>query len=125
MELEKIIIELMDRVIKLEEKVRNLEDSVNNDESDKQYMSSPKYRHLTDYLINSGKQEIRMTFSQVEDILGFKLAPSARNHRPSWSNTDSLSLPKSWLSAGYKTFDVDMDKEIVHFVKVANLNYKI
>ena len=41
-----------------------------------------KYQPLADYLSKLGGNDVTLSFSQIEEILGFKLSPSARKHRP-------------------------------------------
>lgn len=69
----------------------------------------PKYAPLTGYLSSSGMDYIPMTFAEVEEVIGDKLPRSAFEYRPWWSNNPSNHVnADSWLSAGYKTSDVDM-----------------
>ena len=110
---EKLILELYERVAILESKVEALEKQ--NQANDGISEIKGKYRLLSDYLVGSGKNEIVLTFSQIEEILEEKLPPSARQHRANWSNTQTIALPKSWYNVGYRTVDVDMQKEIVKF----------
>ena len=81
-------------------------------------MKNIKYWPLTDYLKTCGKDELTLTFDDVEQILGFRLPQSARDYPVNWSNTNSLSLPLAWLYAGYHTHNVDMSKGIVHFTRM-------
>ena len=78
---------------------------------------SSKYSPLTNYLVQCGKDELTLTFDEVEQILGFKLPDSLRDYRTNWANSETLSFPLAWLRAGYKTHDVDMYRGIVNFTK--------
>ena len=80
-------------------------------------MRDTKYWPLVTHLKYCGKDEVTLTFKEIEQILGFKLPASARKHNAIWSNTYTLALPYGWLLAGYKTHHVDIPNEIVHFVK--------
>ena len=80
-------------------------------------MRNTKYWPLTSYLQHCGKDELTLTFEEVEHILGFELPDSSRKYRVNWANTETLRFPLSWLDAGYMTHDVDMEKGIVHFSK--------
>ena len=76
---------------------------------------APLYRHLMDL---RGK-EWPTTFSQIEDVLGFKLPDSARIHRPWWANQGERgghSHALAWEMAGWRTSRVDMAGETVVFV---------
>lgn len=76
------------------------------------------YRPLVEYLINSNKDIVKLTFNEIEEILGFELAPSAKKYRQNWSNNVHETLTQAWLPAGYESFDVSMSKQIAHFKKV-------
>lgn len=68
-----------------------------------------KYEPLREFLKSQDRAEIRMTFSQIEKLIGSKLPASAQEHRAWWSNNPSNSvITKAWLEAGYRTEDVDM-----------------
>lgn len=81
-----------------------------------------KYQPLADYLANCGQDNVTLTFSQIEDILGFKLSPSARKHRPNWANNSVEALSWGWMPVGYESYGIDMKNEIAHFRKVGTVN---
>ena len=77
-----------------------------------------KYEALTHYLKTAGTEHVPLGFEQVEEIIGTKLPPSARKHRPWWSNNpDNARITHAWLNAGYKSAQVDMAGETLVFVK--------
>jgi hypothetical protein len=77
-----------------------------------------KFEPLKQFLDGLPSGERRMTFSEVEKVLGFELPPSARRHRPWWSNNPSNSaMTKAWLAAGCQTEQVDMAGETLVFKK--------
>lgn len=84
-----------------------------------------KYQPLADFLSKSNKEDITLTFSDIEKILGFNLSPSARKHRPSWANNSQEALSWGWMPVGYESYAIDMKNEIAHFRKVGfgNANY--
>jgi hypothetical protein len=50
-----------------------------------------------------------MTFQEIEKVIGAKLPPSAKKHRPWWSNNPNNSvMTKVWLDAGFESEQVDM-----------------
>jgi hypothetical protein len=60
-----------------------------------------------------------MKFTDIETLIGRTLPPSARRHRPWWSNNASNHVnTKAWLDAGYKTERVDLSAERLVFRKV-------
>jgi hypothetical protein len=68
-----------------------------------------KYEPLRVYLEGRRFDEVPMTFTEIEQILGFKLPEKSQRHRAWWSNNESNSvMTKAWLAAGYRTERVDM-----------------
>lgn len=78
-----------------------------------------KYEPLLRYLEARGDSAmIRLSFTQIADILGFGLPASARRHQAWWSNTrEGHSHAAAWLEAGWKTEMLDLAGEQVSFVK--------
>lgn len=80
----------------------------------RQMAAKGKYHRLYTHLCRLTTQEWRTTFSEVETIIGFGLPPSARLHRPWWSNQSGRighSQALAWAAAGWETAEVDMDAE--------------
>ena len=84
-----------------------------------------KFIELTTYLKNCGKDEIKMTFSDIEKILGFQLPDSAYLYPALWSNSESHSIAFGWLNAGYLTRQVNIPMQTVEFIKEANPSRQI
>ena len=75
---------------------------------------APLYRHLA-AMDGSGW---RVSFSELEAILGFELPVSARLYRPWWSNQKrgtGHSHALSWHAAGWRTRAVDLEAETLVF----------
>jgi hypothetical protein len=74
-----------------------------------------KYQPLSDFLKNQAKDEIRLSFAQIERIIGQKLPPKAQHHRAWWSNSASNNvMTKAWLDAGFRSEQVDLeDRKLV------------
>ena len=73
-----------------------------------------KYQRLYTHLGGLATQEWRTTFGEIESVIGFPLPPSARLHRPWWSNQsggNGHSQALAWGAAGWETAEVDMDAE--------------
>lgn len=123
MDYNSIIVELLDRIKCLEEKVSSLENRIEKlQEKDavlpnKQKFGGQKYRALTNYIKNSCEDQIKLSFKEIEKILGFNLSPCAYNNRANWANSTSQSLARSWLKVGYKTVEVNLKQEYVVFEK--------
>ncbi len=76
----------------------------------------PKYSALGDYLKRQHREIVPLTFGEIEKITGTKLPPSARKHRPWWSNNPHNSvMTKVWLEAGFESEQVDMTKRKLVF----------
>ena len=76
-----------------------------------------KFIALTAYLEKCGKDEIKMSFSEIERIIGFRLSDSAYTHPAQWSNSESHSFAFGWLNAGYLTRQVNIPEQTVEFVR--------
>jgi hypothetical protein len=67
-----------------------------------------KYEPLSAFLRAQGRDQVPMTFGQIERVLGAKLPPS-KQHRAWWSNNpDNNVMTRAWLEAGYETEAVDV-----------------
>jgi hypothetical protein len=68
-----------------------------------------KYDALGVHLRGSSRDEVALTFSEIEKIAGVALPPKAQEHRAWWSNNPSNNvMTKVWLAAGFETAKVDM-----------------
>lgn len=76
-----------------------------------------KFIALTAYLEKCGEDKIKMTFSEIEKIIGCRLLDSAYTYPAQWSNSESHSLAFGWLNAGYLTRQVNISKQTVEFVQ--------
>ena len=76
-----------------------------------------KFIALTSYLEKCGKDEIKMSFSEIERIIGFRLPDSAYTYLAQWSNSESHSFAFGWLNAGYLTRRVNIPEQTVEFVR--------
>ena len=77
-----------------------------------------KYRRLYEYLSALERPEWRTTFGEIEIVLGFRMPPSARLHRPWWGNQrggNGHSHALAWSLAGWETAEVDMETETLLF----------
>lgn len=81
-----------------------------------------KYDPLKQYLESRRFEEVPMTFSEIERVLGFKLPEKSQQHRAWWSNNASNSvMTKAWLAAGYKTERVDLAARRLVFRRAAHV----
>jgi hypothetical protein len=77
------------------------------------------YEPLCKYLIDRTERVVRMTFAEIEQVLGRPLPPSARKHQAWWANEEvgTHSHARSWLDARRKTRGLDLNAATVEFVK--------
>ena len=76
-----------------------------------------KFIELTVYLEKCGKDKVKLSFSEIEKILGFRLSDSAYQYPAQWSNSESQSFAFGWLNAGYLTRQVNIPEQTVEFVR--------
>lgn len=78
-----------------------------------------KYDLLRDYLLQCGHNEITLSFSDIESIIGNLLPPSALKYDEWWANIGDSphhSQAKSWHAAGYKA-QADRVRKAVRFYR--------
>jgi hypothetical protein len=78
--------------------------------------SGSRYSPLRSYLAGRGGNEVRMTFAEVEELVG-RLPDSARLHRAWWSNSSHVA--RAWQEAGWHLQSVSQAAEQVVFVRGA------
>jgi len=80
---------------------------------------SSRYDPLRTYLAGRGEPVIRLSFGEIERILGVRLPDSARRHRAWWSNSQEGTHvhARSWLEAGRRTRNVDLNGATAEFVR--------
>jgi hypothetical protein len=75
-----------------------------------------KYLPLYHHLVALDGASWQATFAEVEDVLGFALPASARNHQAWWANdVTTHSHARAWLAARYRTAGVNLTAERVTF----------
>ncbi|HET9732037.1 MAG TPA: hypothetical protein VFP54_05120 [Acidimicrobiales bacterium] len=79
-----------------------------------------RYDVLRTYLSGRSEPQVRLSFVDIEGIIGQPLPASARRHRAWWANEQSGSHvhARSWLEANprRRTANVDLDGETVDFI---------
>jgi len=88
--------------------------------------SMTKYDALTRYLKfrASFTDFVKLSFAQIDGIMGDNLPMSAYRDEKWWKNLPSSSHVKAWLDAGWKMYEVNLKKGYVVFQKVKNLQMK-
>ena len=77
-----------------------------------------KYAELSKHLKKSKLSVIRLSFKEIEDIIGFKLPPEASAENW-WFNAKKNDQARAWLEAGYKTRKVKANLDS----KVPNIEF--
>jgi hypothetical protein len=81
-----------------------------------------KYKALPQFLAEKNRPIHRMSFREIENILGFKLPKSAYQHEAWWSNNDTgHSHARTWLQFGWRTEAVDLKRHQVTFRRPPSL----
>jgi DNA-binding XRE family transcriptional regulator len=77
-----------------------------------------KYYPLYVHLLQSGQDELTLTFSAIETLLDGRLPATARTQRGWWSNRGQGAVQAlAWMGAGYHVDDLDLAAERVTFRK--------
>ena len=79
------------------------------------------YMPLVDHLKTVSADAVELSFSEVEQILGFNLPPVARRNSTWWTNSrtkDSHTHAHEWLKAGWEKDHVNIAEGWVTFRRV-------
>ena len=76
-----------------------------------------KYNPLLQYLARSDVLYLKLSFAEVEKILGAPLPQSARRYSAWWANNQDGGHVQaaSWLDVGYHTENLDLNARTVSF----------
>ncbi|MEQ9368083.1 MAG: helix-turn-helix transcriptional regulator [Coleofasciculus chthonoplastes F3-SA18-01] len=75
-----------------------------------------KYQPLLEFLQQSNKAEVILTFAEIEELMNDTLPDSARQKRAWWSNRRKGALQaNAWMEAGYWVEDIDLEQQRVTF----------
>lgn len=78
-----------------------------------------KYDALGTYLRQRNRSEVPMTFSEIEEIVGFRL-PKSHQRLAWWSNSVGNNvMTRVWINAGYRADKVDVAARTIVFRRVA------
>ena len=85
-------------------------------DAEAEYADVGKFRPLTQWLRAQSADALTVTFTDIEDVLGFPLPPSARAHVGYWYHS-KRPLRKAATAAGYKPTGVDLVDERVTLLR--------
>lgn len=77
-----------------------------------------KFINLTAYFHNLRKNNITLTFKDIEKILKFKLCDSAYKYRTYFFSNKEGMIAEAWTSQGYKINKLDLENEKIEFTRV-------
>lgn len=77
-----------------------------------------KYDALGDWLSAQDDTDLRLTFAEVEEILGFELPDSARRHLSAWYSVGGSAIARAIRSTGWKARSVSFADERLNFIKL-------
>ena len=78
-----------------------------------------KYQPLTSHLRAQRADQVRMSFTEIERVIGAKLPHSADSHRAWWSNNPTNNvMTQAWLDAGFESEHVDLPGRKLVFRRV-------
>jgi hypothetical protein len=81
---------------------------------------SSKYEPLRAWLKQQPEDRVRLTFREIEAILGFVLPDSARSLAQWWANAGGSHVQAiAWMGAGWRACQVDVPAEQVSFERAA------
>ena len=68
-----------------------------------------KYEPLTRFLQHQPGSAVRLSFAQIEQLVGFKLPDSAQQKLDWWNNSSSGDEgAEAWRAAGFRSEEVDL-----------------
>src|SRR5476649_443310 len=78
-----------------------------------------KYSRLGEFLRAQRTKQVPMTFAEIERVIDGKLPPNSPQYPAWWSNNPSNNvMTKVWLSAGFRTEQVDVRSRKVVFRRI-------
>jgi hypothetical protein len=98
--------------------LRDTSDPATDEESFTNGHGLSNYAPLTDWLRSQTESSLALAFTEIEAIVGFELAPSARRHLPYWYSSRN-PLGKAITAGGYKTSRVDLVGETLRLIRLA------
>ncbi len=76
-----------------------------------------KYRLLWRWLQEQGRDEINLSFADIEQVLGMPLPQSARRHLAHWYGYEGTALGRAIRDAGWRAHQVNLTDETVTFIR--------
>lgn len=82
--------------------------------------SATKYEALKRYLKFRGSftDTVKLSLADIDGIIGENLPMSAYCNQSWWSNQSSNTHAKSWLEAGWRTHEINLEEGYIVFKKI-------
>lgn len=82
-------------------------------------MRESKYKSLGDHLQKNNLSIITLSYEKIEEVLGFKLVPTAYKREQWWENDENAvgRQCRSWMEVGWRTKDIKLGKTITFYKK--------
>lgn len=77
-----------------------------------------KFQLLLDYLLDSNKDEVELSFEEIEKMLGFRLSESAYKYDQYWRSSPTHTITKAWENSGYTIINIDIKNQKLHLAKL-------
>ncbi|MBE2200518.1 MAG: DUF4268 domain-containing protein [Anaerolinea sp.] len=104
-----------------DESIAGIQDHPTTFTEDEVEEGDSKYAKLAVFLNNQPEdtEQLQLDFDEIEEILGFDLPKSAREHRAWWSNdTVGHRWSIDWLDVGWRVASVNMTNQVVRFARI-------
>lgn len=77
-----------------------------------------KFINLEKFLLSQDKQYLDLSFSEIENIIGESLYPSAYKYKQYWRTSKTHTLPNLILDCGYKIIEVNLTDKIIKLQRI-------
>lgn len=78
-----------------------------------------KYRALWSWLQTQTQSQLSLSFSDVEEVLGFSLPASSRRHLPHWYGYKGSAVARAIRDAGWRAKNVRLQDQTLELYRVA------
>jgi hypothetical protein len=86
-------------------------------ESGEDVSHTGKYQRLWRWLQEQGRDEVYLTFADIEQVLGMPVPQSARRHPTHWYGYEGTALGRAIRDAGWHASQVNLTDETVTFIR--------
>lgn len=84
-----------------------------------------KFRELEKYFSETTKTPMTLKFSDIENIVGFKLCNSAYKYPTYWYQTKKGNISNAWTNQNYEILKLDLEKKKIKFRRTVKKSSKL